>query len=126
MSVRCDDNKDSLNEIPFPSQDTLVTSHECKLVGPEPNSYQNKVLFTKKVIGYDSRSHQNKTTKGQVAEMTKSWLPVTHLHRRDLTSAKMKPVVQHLILSTPKAHSSQRSFVPHDEARCEIVRPCKL
>ena len=26
----------------------------------------------------DSRSHQNNSTKGQVAEMTKSWLPVTN------------------------------------------------
>ena len=28
-----DDNKDSLNAIPFPSQGTLMTSHECKLTG---------------------------------------------------------------------------------------------
>ena len=28
-----DDNEDSLNEIPFPSQGTLMTSHECKLTG---------------------------------------------------------------------------------------------
>ena len=36
------------------------------------------MLCTHKETGYDSRSHQNKTTKGQVAETTKSWLPVRH------------------------------------------------
>ena len=40
------------------------------------NSYQNKVLFTQKEMGHDSRSHQNKTTKGQVAEMTKNGCPL--------------------------------------------------
>ena len=28
-----DDYKDGLNEIPFPSQSTQMTSHECKLTG---------------------------------------------------------------------------------------------
>ena len=28
-----DDNKDSVNEIPFPSQGTLVASHGCELTG---------------------------------------------------------------------------------------------
>ena len=28
-----DEYKDSLNEIPFPSQSTQMTSHECKLTG---------------------------------------------------------------------------------------------
>ena len=35
------------------------------------------VIISAGMVGYDSRSHQNKTTKRQVAEMTKSWLPVT-------------------------------------------------
>ena len=32
---------------------------------------------------YDSRSHQNKTTKGQVAEVTRSWLSVTPINAGD-------------------------------------------
>ena len=37
----------------------------------------------------DSRSHQNKTTKRQVAEMTKSWLPVT---KQTLFSSSWMPL----------------------------------
>ena len=39
-----DDHMDSLYELPFPTQSTQVTSHECKLTGwPWANKHQNKM-----------------------------------------------------------------------------------
>ena len=56
-------------------KDNKVTWSANCLVGLEPNSYQDKVRNTWLKTVYESRSHQDKTTKGQVAEMTKRCRP---------------------------------------------------
>ena len=46
------------------------------LVGLEPNSYQNKMLFTWLEAVYDSRSHQNKTTQDKWQKWRKDGCPL--------------------------------------------------
>ena len=85
-SRRYDDYKDSLSEIPFSSLCTQTRSHEVLLTGwlwAKQLSEQSAIHMTENGLWQSLTSEQD--NKGQVAEMTKGWSPVTntrHFRRR--------------------------------------------
>ena len=98
---------DSLNKLPFSSQRTPMTSHECKLTGwPWVNKHQHKMIYKWLETAYDSASQQNKTTQDKWQRWWKDCSPSHTSHRPHVLALHTRVKIEAELLQIRRSSTS--------------------